>query len=117
MTVHTDAQPTDGKLSEAVDPAERAEIARFHAALFPTRLALSRWQHGGDIPHLRHGEASHAAPALRAAWYAAARRDFQAWLDLGGFVQHEEASAPSSPLRLAWSEPREGGARQIGSCT
>lgn len=110
--MHTDAQPTDGKLSEAVDPAERAEIARFHAALFPTRLALSRWQHGGHIPHLHHG-----APALRAAWYAAARRDFQAWLDRGGFSQHEEAPAAPSLLQLASSEPREGGTRQIGTCT
>ncbi|WP_152594518.1 hypothetical protein [Massilia sp. BSC265] len=84
--MHTDAQPTNGVPPQAADPAERHQIARFHAALFPTRLALSRWQHGGHVPHLHHG-----APTLRAAWYAAARRDFQAWLDRGGFSQYEEA--------------------------
>ncbi|MGH8856344.1 MAG: hypothetical protein ACREWI_18935, partial [Telluria sp.] len=82
--MHTDAQPTDGKLPLADDPAKRGQIARFHAALFPTRLALARWQYGGHIPHLHHG-----TPALRAAWYGAARRDFQAWLDRGGFAQYE----------------------------
>jgi hypothetical protein len=109
--VHTDAKTTDGKLSEAVDPAERAQIARFHAALFPTRLALSRWQHGGHIPHLHHG-----APALRAAWYAAARRDFQAWLDRGGFSQHEDAPVAPSALPIACSDTPGSDARQIGSC-
>lgn len=109
--MHTDAQPTDGVLPQAVDPAERRQIARIHAALFPTRLALSRWQHGGHIPHLHHG-----APALRAAWYAAARRDFQAWLDRGGFSQYEEASR--IPPRIADCQAAPGGdTRQIGSCT
>jgi len=90
--VHTNAQPTDGPLPLAADPDERRQLARHHAALFPTRLALARWQHGGHIPHLHLG-----APALRAVWYATARRDFQAWLDRGGFSQHEEASTLFSP--------------------
>ncbi len=80
--MQTDTQASNGVLPQAADPAERRQIARLHAALFPTRLALSRWQHGGQIPHLHQG-----APALRAAWYATARRDFQAWLDRGGFSQ------------------------------
>lgn len=107
-TVHTDAQPTDGPLPLAVDPAERRQIARLHAALFPTRLALARWQHGGHIPHLHHG-----APALRAAWYANARRDFQAWLDRGGFSQYEDAA----PARTTNCQPVPDGDAQIGTCT
>jgi len=107
--VHTDAQPTDGVLPQAADPAERRQMARFHAALFPTRLALSRWQHGGHIPHLHHG-----APALRAAWYAAARRDFQAWLDRGGFSQYEEVSRA---LPAGCQPMRDGDTQQIGTCT
>lgn len=107
--MHTDAQPTDGPLQLAVTPAERRRIASTHAALFPTRLALSRWQHGGHIPHLHYG-----APALRAAWYAAAQRDFQAWLDRGGFSQHEDTAAPSRP---ASCQPVKGGdAQQIDTC-
>lgn len=108
--MHTDAQPTQGPLPLAVNPDERRQIARFHAALFPTRLALSRWQHGGHIPHLHHG-----APTLRAAWYAAARRDFQAWLDRGGFSQYEEAPRPP---QVAYCPPvPDGGAQQLGTCT
>lgn len=114
--MHTDAQPTDGVLPQAVDPAERRQIASTHAALFPTRLALSRWQHGGHIPHLHHGGASHATPALRAAWYAAARRDFQAWLDRGGFSQYEEASR-ALPRSTNCQAVPDGDTRQIGSCT
>ena len=84
--MHTNAQPTDDLLPPAPTLAERRQTARFHAALFPTRLALARWQHGGHLPHLHGGE-----PALRAAWFATARRDFQAWLDRGGFSQHDDA--------------------------
>ncbi|RZA36736.1 MAG: hypothetical protein EOP92_03820 [Lysobacteraceae bacterium] len=71
---------------------------------------MSRWQHGGHIPHLHHG-----APTLRAAWYANARRDFQAWLDRGGFSQYEETTAPCPPLGC--QPVPDGDARQIGSCT
>ena len=88
-------------------------MARFHAALFPTRLALSRWQHGGHIPHLHYG-----APALRAAWYATARRDFQAWLDRGGFSQYEDAPRELPAPRIAGCQPVcDGDTQQIGTCT
>jgi len=70
--------------------AARLSLARSQCAQFPTRLALARWTAGGNVPHL-HG---HAHPPLRAAWFARAQRDFQAWLESGGFVQHEE-SLPS----------------------
>ncbi|GAB3443527.1 hypothetical protein NX773_02185 [Massilia solisilvae] len=66
---------------------ERMTIAREQSALFPTRLALARWMSGADFPHLHH-----AHPPLRAAWLAQAQRDFQAWLDGGGFVQHDGAA-------------------------
>lgn len=63
---------------------ERTNNAREQSALFPTRLALARWMSGSDLPHMHH-----AHPPLRAAWLAQAQRDFQAWLDNGGFVQHD----------------------------
>ncbi|MCC2970883.1 hypothetical protein [Massilia sp. IC2-476] len=87
-------------------------MARFHAALFPTRLALARWQHGGHIPHLHHG-----APALRAAWYAAARRDFQAWLDRGGFSQHEDAPTLCPPPLIDYQPAQDGDTRHLGTCS
>lgn len=93
-------------------------MARFHAALFPARLALARWQYGGHIPHLHHGGQSHATGALRAAWYAAARRDFQAWLDRGGFSQHEEAPQGLRPPPVPRLRPaRDGDTQQVGTCT
>lgn len=75
------------KASEA-DTAHRKQLAREHAALFPTRLAITRWTSSNEPSHL-HG----AHPPLRAAWLARAQRDFQAWLDSGGFVQHDKESA------------------------
>jgi hypothetical protein len=64
---------------------ERMNIAHEQSALFPTRLALARWMSGSDLPQLHR-----AHPPVRAAWLAKAQRDYQAWLDRGGFVQHDE---------------------------
>ena len=66
--------------------AARLSLARSQCAQFPTRLALARWTSGGNVAHLP----GHAHPPLRAAWFARAQRDFQAWLENGGFAQHEE---------------------------
>jgi hypothetical protein len=63
---------------------ERTKNALEQSAMFPTRLALARWMSGSDLPHLHP-----AHPPLRGAWLAKAQRDFQAWLDKGGFVQHD----------------------------
>jgi len=69
--------------------AMRLSLARSHTVMFPTRLAFARWTRGGNVPHL-HGQ-THAP--LRAAWFARAQRDFQAWLEAGGFVQHDDGAA------------------------
>lgn len=69
--------------------AARLSLARAQCAHFPTRLALARWTSGGNAPHLL----GYSNPPLRAAWFARAQRDFQAWLEKGGFVQHEELAA------------------------
>lgn len=69
--------------------AARLALARSQCAQFPTRLALARWTSGGNVPHLRGS----GNPPLRAAWFARAQRDFQAWLEHGGFVQHEDSAA------------------------
>jgi hypothetical protein len=66
--------------------AARLSLARSQCSHFPTRLAIARWTSGGDVPQLP----GQAAP-LRAAWFARAERDFQAWLEQGGFVQHDDA--------------------------
>ena len=89
--MHTQAQPTEGMFPSLPARAERRQMASMHAALFPTRLALARWEHGGHVPCLEDRE-----PGRRAAWFSTARNDFQAWLDRGGFVQHdnEEADLP-----------------------
>jgi hypothetical protein len=50
--------------------------------MFPTQMALARWTRGGDIPHVF--SATRHAP-LRTAWFAQAQRDFQSWLEDGGF--------------------------------
>jgi hypothetical protein len=69
---------------------ERRDQAREQSAIFPTRLALARWMSGDEpVSHFSH-------PPLRAAWLAKAQRDFQAWLDGGGFVQHDDGELDSS---------------------
>jgi hypothetical protein len=57
-----------------------------HVAAFPARLALARWTRGGDVPHVF---ASNRDTPKRAAWYAHTQRQFQAWLEAGGFHQYE----------------------------
>lgn len=66
------------------DAEDRKRIAREHSALFPTRLALARWTSSNEPHHL------HDHLPLRAAWLARAQRDFQSWLDRGGFTQHDK---------------------------
>jgi hypothetical protein len=61
----------------------RAQVAREHAALFPTRLALARWTRGGDIPHVFAAENK----PLRAAWFDHAQHALQSWFEDGGFHQ------------------------------
>jgi len=78
------AQPTVAPSSLR---AARLALARSQCAQFPTRLALARWTSGGNVPHLR----GNGNPPLRAAWFDRAQRDFQAWLEQGGFVQHEDS--------------------------
>jgi len=65
------------------DSTEHAShVASEYAAVFPTRLALARWTRGGDTPHVF--ASAHNVP-MRAAWYGQAQRQFQAWLEDGGF--------------------------------
>ena len=65
------------------------KVAEEYAATLQTRLALARWTRGGDIPHVHCFE--HQLP-MRAAWYAEAQRQFQAWLEAGGFDRAEPGS-------------------------
>lgn len=83
-TPYDTARPT---VASASVRAARLSLARSQCAQFPTRLALARWTSGGNVPHL----SGQARPPLRAAWFARAQRDFQTWLEQGGFVQHDEA--------------------------
>ncbi len=87
---HNDAQPT---LASASIQAARLSLARAQCAQFPARLALARWTQGGDLPHLR----GQVTLPMRAAWFSRAQRDFQAWLEQGGFVQHDIAVLANDP--------------------
>jgi len=74
-------------------------VASEHSTLFPMRLALARWMHGGDTPHVFAEAAIRQLP--RAAWYAQTQRDFQAWLDAGGF-HLPEAAATGAASHDGW---------------
>jgi len=86
-----------GKHSAILDAhCSRQRLASEHAAFFPTRLALARWNCGAQ------SRCEEAAPQ-RAAWFARLARDHQAWLDRGGFAQHEELPALRQPAM--WQPP------------
>lgn len=87
---------THATLSAIDAHCARQRLARDHAALFPTRLALARWGCGA----LARPE--EAAPQ-RAAWFARIGRGHQAWLDRGGFAQHEELPPLRQPAM--WQPP------------
>ena len=103
MNVNDDLDTTNGKLSAHEAHCARQRLAKDHAALFPTRLAMARWR-GGGLPHLHGGH-----PPLRAAWYAHTMRDHQAWLDRGGFAQHDELAPLRKPVM--WQAPQAGAAQ------
>jgi hypothetical protein len=67
--------------ARAAADRERYSNAHYLAA-FSTRLALARWMQGGDIPHVY--SYTRYVPT-RAAWYAQAQNQFEAWLEKGGF--------------------------------
>jgi hypothetical protein len=71
----------------------QARSAADYVAVFPTRLALARWMRGGDVPHVM--ASTHNVP-MRAAWYAQAQGQFQAWLEDGGFHRPEPDSLPGT---------------------
>lgn len=72
------------------ESADRATIAREQSALFPTRLALARLTSGAGLSHLHDAAGDHAP--LRARWLAEAQRNYQAWLENGGFTQYDVLS-------------------------
>ena len=123
QTVKQVATSTDAAGQAETVALDRTTIAREQAALFPTRLALARWSMGGDFPHLHSG----AKLPVRAAWYAQATRNFQEWIDCGGFGQYEEdqgtpeaGHAPPLFDITATPTPRppvdDGAAERAGAC-
>lgn len=82
------------------------KVAQEYAAIFPTRLALARWTRGGDIPHVHCFE--HQLP-MRSAWYEQAQRQFQTWLESGGFHQAEPGCVDS----VIVDAPPEAGERAL----
>ena len=79
-----------------------ARVAQRYKAILPARLALMRWTHGGNIPHIA---ATARLPAQRAAWYDQLQRDLLAWFAAGGF--HAPAAASSGEAKTA-DEPVQG---------
>lgn len=116
-TVNDDFDTDHGKLSAHDAPHDaphdshyaRQCLASNHAALFPTRLALARWS-GGGVPHLHAGE-----PLLRAAWFAHFQRNHQAWLERGGFAQHDDVASLKHPAMWQPSLPGQHQAHQVAA--
>ncbi|MDN4035721.1 hypothetical protein [Massilia sp. YIM B02443] len=130
MNDHLDT--ANGKPLDLDALCARQRLAKDHAALFPTRLALARWR-GGSIPS---APAPQCEPQpRRSAWFDRIQREHQMWLECGGFAQHEELpplrqptmwqppmAAPvpdSAPLCAPDAQPRpaaDGDVQQCGAC-
>ena len=132
--MNDDLDKAYGKPSAQEAYCARQRLAKDHASLFPTRLALARWRSG--VCTLQTGQ-----PSLRAAWFARLGCEHQAWLERGGFTQHEELTplrAPSMwhPPQSAsgqlpeaqaagqsispqpfYRDDRDGDSRECGACT
>ncbi|WP_229219825.1 hypothetical protein [Rugamonas fusca] len=79
----------------ADDPHRRA--AAEAAAAHRTALALSRWRSGETASALKTAATLHPGP--QAQWHAALQRQFNAWLEAGGFAAQEREPAPeAAPL-------------------
>jgi hypothetical protein len=91
--VQIEQQQTQSPFLPAVVLDRRELLAAEYVAAFPTRLALARWMRGGDVPHVV--SSTHNVP-MRAAWYAQAQDQFQAWLEDGGFHRPEPDSLPGT---------------------
>jgi hypothetical protein len=98
LNVNDDLDPCYEKLSPHEVHCARQRLARAHAALFPTLMALSRWSSGArPLPH-------HDQFRLRAAWFARVGGDHQDWLERGGFAQHDDLPPLRQPTM--WHPPR-----------
>lgn len=96
--MNDDLDTPHGKLTPHEVHCARQRLAQAHAALFPTRMALARWCSGSQ-PLLYNDQ-----PRLRSAWFARIGRDHQAWLDRGGFAQHDDLPPLRQPTM--WHPPR-----------
>ena len=77
-------------IASASDAHSRLAIEQ--AALHSTRLAIARWRSGNAFPQ-RQVDAA-LRPSVQAAWYAETQKNFQRWLECGGFSQAGPAVLP-----------------------
>jgi len=91
--VQIEQNQSDSNPSPSAVTSGDAPVAHAHSALFPAQMALARWMYGGDVPH----DFACTRSIGRAAWYAEAQGQFQAWLDAGGF-HHPELDGTDSAI-------------------
>ena len=100
-------QNLDGMHRPEMTRFDRSSMSLEQSALFATRLALARWTHGGDKPHL--GQSTSNSAARRAIWYAQVQQNFQAWLEDGGFHRSDEVAT------VAAANPSGAPARDVAA--
>ena len=73
-------------------PADMESIADKHvrvaieqSAMHAARLAIARWSSGGAFAQWQVDAA--LRPSVQASWYAQTQKNFQQWLECGGFSQ------------------------------
>jgi hypothetical protein len=78
-TTKTLLQPTP-----SASLSKRTNLAREHAAGHMAQRSIARWTSGNSMTEMEI--AALLMPASQVNWHAQAQRDFEAWLELGGFA-------------------------------
>jgi hypothetical protein len=77
----------DGVSSNESTADAHARIALEHSAMVSAKLAIARWSNGSLGEHAPLSALDEVAS--RGRWLTQAQRQFQDWLEHGGFAQHE----------------------------
>jgi hypothetical protein len=78
-TPKTPLQPTP-----SASLSKRTNLAREHAAAHMAQRGIARWTSGNSMTEMEI--AAVLMPASQVNWHAQMQRDFQAWLQQGGFA-------------------------------
>jgi hypothetical protein len=92
-------QTTSPQLPSRKTADPRQQLALEHSALHTAQLGIARWTSG--ISTTQRDLAAALMPASQVQYHKKVQKDFQAWLDAGGFAADDVEAASPAPLAPA----------------